>query len=177
MGIINNEKKWYALHIKPRQEFKAEAGLISLGIENYLPTIVVYKQWSDRKKRVTEPLIKSYIFIKANEKERLATLELKQVIRCLFYAGRPAAIPEFEIINLKNFISDKYEYRVVNSIVKGSIVKINDGPLAGVTGVVIDEQDGKYFAVSVELLNRSVITHIKDPRILEIFKEQKPAEN
>lgn len=172
MNLKNIEKKWFALHTKPRQEFKAEAGLMSLGIEYYLPTVTVLKQWSDRKKKITEPLLKSYVFIKANEKERLKAVELNPVIRCLFYNGKPAAIPEFEMENLRNFISEKYEFKVVNSIVKGSKVRITDGPFAGVTGTVVEEEEGKYLAVSIGLLNRSVIAHITDSAILELLRNE-----
>jgi len=177
MKTINNGKKWFALHTKPRQEFKAESGLRDLDIEYYLPTVTVIKQWSDRKKKVTEPLLKSYIFIKANDKERHSALELTPVIRCLFYNGRPAVIPEFEMENLRNFISENYEFKVLNSIVKGSKVRITEGPFAGVTGIVIQEQDGKYLAVSIDLLNRSVITHIKDTGMLELCKSGDPVES
>lgn len=170
MNLKNTKKKWFALHTKPRQEFKAEVGLISLDIEYYLPTVTVLKQWSDRKKKITEPLLKSYIFIKADEKERLKAVELNPVIRCLFYNGKPAAIPEFEMENLRNFISEKYEFKVVNSIVKGSKVRITEGPFAGVTGTVIDDPEGKYLAVSIGLLNRSVIAHITDSTMVELLK-------
>jgi transcription antitermination factor NusG len=65
------QKYWFVLYTKPRHEFKAEEQIKSLNIEVYLPTTTVVKQWSDRKKKVTEPLFKSYIFIYADEKERL----------------------------------------------------------------------------------------------------------
>ena len=69
------EKFWFALYTKPRNEFKSEQQLIAAGITNYLPTVTLLKQWSDRKKKVTEPLLRGYIFIYANEEERLVSLE------------------------------------------------------------------------------------------------------
>jgi len=55
------DKFWFALYTKPRNEFKAEQQLIAAGITNYLPTVTLLKQWSDRKKKVTEPLLRGYI--------------------------------------------------------------------------------------------------------------------
>jgi len=167
---LKTEKKWYALYTRPRSEFKAASQLSNIKVEYYLPQITVLRQWSDRKKKVREPLIKSYIFIKANEKERLLAVEEQAIIRCLFYRGKPASIPEFEIENLRNFVKEEYEYKVINEIVKGSKIKITEGPMAGVEGVVINEDDNKAIAVSIEILNRTVITYIKDTSILELLK-------
>ena len=51
--IMNDpsEKHWFALYTKPRHEFKAELQLKNISIDNYLPTYIVTKQWSDRKKK------------------------------------------------------------------------------------------------------------------------------
>ena len=67
-------KYWYVLYTKPRHEFKAEAQINSLNIESYLPTNTVIKQWSDRKKKITEPLFKSYIFRKFKRTRRQVNL-------------------------------------------------------------------------------------------------------
>ena len=41
---------------KTKNEFKAAKQLEAVGVEYYLPTIVKISQWSDRKKKITEPL-------------------------------------------------------------------------------------------------------------------------
>ena len=69
-------KKWFALYTRPRHEFKALEQIKELEVETYLPTITVIKQWSDRKKKITEPLFRSYIFIFAN----IFLLLLRQLI-------------------------------------------------------------------------------------------------
>ena len=67
----SKDKYWFALYTKPRNEFKAEQQLTAAEIINYLPTLTLVKKWSDRKNKVTEPLLRGYIFIYANEEERL----------------------------------------------------------------------------------------------------------
>jgi hypothetical protein len=57
------------------------------------------RQWSDRKKKITEPLLRGYIFIFADERERMISLEQDSVVRCIFDLGRPAKIPEWQINN------------------------------------------------------------------------------
>jgi transcriptional antiterminator RfaH len=66
--------KWYPVYTHPRAEKKACQALINKGIETYLPLHKQLKQWSDRKKWVEEPLIKSYLFV------RITTLEQTKVL-------------------------------------------------------------------------------------------------
>lgn len=168
---MSTEKKWFALYTKPRSEFKAETEIKNLGIENYLPTITRLKQWSDRKKKVVEPVLSSYIFIFADEKERLASLELNQVVRCIFEHGKPAVIPGWQIENLKKFLSDKSDFLINNGILQGTKIRIKSGPFEGVIGVIAAESNKKTLTVNLDLLNRSISATIPADVEFEIVKE------
>ena len=54
---------WFALYTKPHNEIKVAEKLLSMGIEAYCPTIVVEKQWSDRKKKIQQPPLYSFVFL------------------------------------------------------------------------------------------------------------------
>ncbi len=166
-----DSKFWFALYTKPRSEFKAEQQLTEAGVDNYLPKITRLRKWSDRKKLVTEPLLRSYIFIYANESERLISVEQKAVVRCLFDQGRPAVIPEWQIDSLRKMLETKTDVIVHNGIVPGAKVVIKNGPFEGVVGTVVNGESGKSISVSIELLNRTVIARIPDESILEVVKE------
>ena len=154
------QKNWFALYIKPQHEFKAKDELEKLSIQNYLPIVTKIKQWSDRKKKIDEPLLKGYIFIFADEKERLNSLENRCVVKCVSDHGRPAKIPDWQITNLKNMLSHKGEFMVLERLVKGLKVEIVEGPFKGVQGVVQQTETQNQLAVTIELLNRSVIVHL-----------------
>jgi len=166
------QKAWFALYTKPRSEFKAAKQIEAAGIEYYLPSITKIKQWSDRKKKITEPLISGYIFIYADEKERITSLEQFSIVRCVFERGRPAKIPQWQIDNLKNMLLNESEFQIKEGLVRGVKVKIKEGPFAGVIGTVQDSSTGKTIAVSIDLLNRSVIAHLPKESIFEIIKEK-----
>ncbi len=168
---LPKEKAWFALYTKPRSEFKAAEQIEEIGVNYYLPTITMLKQWSDRKKKVTEPLLRGYIFIYADEKERIISLEQKAVVRCIFDAGRPAKIPQWQIDNLKTMLSTKSEFSIQEGLVPGVQVRITDGPFAGVIGKVQGTENDKTIAVSIDLLNRSVIAHLPKESIFEVVKE------
>ncbi len=171
MEELSSTKHWFALYTKPRSEFKAEKQLIGVGVKNYLPTITRLKQWSDRKKKVTKPLLGGYIFIFANETERLLSIEQQAIVRCLFDAGRPARIPEWQIENLKKLLETNQELLIHNGIVAGAKVAIKNGPLEGVIGTVVEGGTGKSISVSIDLLNRSVIARLTDDCSLEVVSE------
>ncbi len=174
--ISITDKHWFAFYTKPRHEFKAEIQIGALGVVTYLPTTIELHQWSDRKKKVRTPLLSGYIFVYADERERIKALEVPAVIRCISERGRPAAIPENQIDNLRNFIREETKYSIYNGIVKGTKIVIKEGPFQGVSGVVAEDSDGKTLAVAIELLNRSIITYISDNDIVEVIKEE-PKEN
>jgi transcription antitermination factor NusG len=165
------EKFWFALYTKPRNEFKAEQQLLAAGITNYLPKVTLLKQWSDRKKKVTEPLLRGYIFIYANEEERLISLEQQSIVRCVFDVGRPARIPDWQIDNLKTMLATKVDIIVHKGIVPGAKVIIKDGPFEGIIGTVVEGQMGKSISVAIDLLNRSVIAQLPDESSLEAVRE------
>jgi len=166
------EKSWLALYTKPRSEVKAEEQLTSSSIQTYLPTITKLKQWSDRKKKVTEPLFRGYIFIYADEQERLISVEKQAIVRCLFDNGRPARIPEWQIDNIRKMLESDTNVIVHNGIVPGAKVKIKSGSFQGVIGTVINESSGKSISVSIDLLNRSVVARLPDNCDLEVVKGQ-----
>ncbi len=166
------EKSWYALYTKPRNEFKAAKQLEIVGVDYYLPTYVKISQWSDRKKKITEPLLRGYIFIFSNEKDRILSLEQPSIVRCVSERGKPARIPEWQICNLKKMLETNAEFHIKEGLAQGVKVKIKEGPFQGVIGVVQEAEVGKAIVVSIDLLNRSVIAHLPRESVFEIVKEK-----
>jgi transcription antitermination factor NusG len=158
---MSEVKHWFALYTKPRHEFKAQIQFESENIAYYLPTITRLKQWSDRKKKVIEPLFKGYIFIEATEKERLLAVEFNSIVKTIFFGGKPSIIPDYQINNLKTLLSNTNKVEVYHEIIKGNTIKITEGPFEGVEGVVYDVgKNDAMLAVNIDLLRRSVVVKI-----------------
>ncbi|HUX94025.1 MAG TPA: UpxY family transcription antiterminator [Ignavibacteriaceae bacterium] len=170
--ITSNDKSWFALYTKSRSEFKAAEEIHSVGVEYYLPSITRVRQWSDRKKKITEPLLRGYIFIFADERERMISLEQESVVRCIFDFGRPAKIPEWQINNLRLFLNGKSDFFVNEGLIPGEKVLIKDGPFEGVIGTILDKGNEKSIAVSIDLLNRSIVALLPKDSSIEIVKNQ-----
>ena len=170
MDSAGTNKYWFALYTKPRGEFKAKEQLTAEGIENYLPVVTRLKQWSDRKKKITEPLLRSYIFIYGDEQDRLISLEQRAIVRCIFDVGKPAKIPDWQIDNLKKMLETESNVIVHNGIVPGAKVMIKEGPFEGIIGTIVQGEAGKSISVTIDLLNRSVIARLPDNSSVELVR-------
>ncbi|HEX2866208.1 MAG TPA: UpxY family transcription antiterminator [Ignavibacteriales bacterium] len=168
----NQAKHWFALYTKPRHEFTAAEHMTDVGIEYYLPTVVKIKQWSDRKKRIVEPLIKGYIFIHATEKERILALQQRGVVSCVFFNGRAATIPNWQIENLKLMLETESEFQISEEIEAGTKVKITSGPFEGVLGVVNETTNGKVLSITIDLLKRSVTAILPAESVIKVVDEE-----
>lgn len=168
-NIVNSEnKKWFALYTKSKHEFKACEQLKSIGIDYYLPTTVRIKQWSDRKKKVTEPLFSGYIFIHGTEKDRLNALEEYAIVRSIYFEGRPAIVPNWQIENLIKMLENNVEVSVTDQLNVGTRVKIISGPFKDVEGIVyLNNNQEKMLAITIDLLRRSVVVKIPRESIIE----------
>jgi transcription antitermination factor NusG len=165
---FSEKKKWYALYTKPKHEFKAESQLNANGIEYFLPSVVRIKQWSDRKKKIKEPLFSGYIFVYGNERDRLIALEQYAIVRSIFFEGKPAVVPSWQIENLKKMLERGDDVTVVNQLSVGTHVKIVSGPFKDIEGVVYESvNQEKMLAITIDLLRRSVVVKIPRDSIIE----------
>lgn len=166
-------KWWFALYTKPRNEFKAARQIESLGIEYYLPVVTKTRQWSDRIKKIDEPLIHGYIFIHATEKERLFALTQDSIVRCVAFEGKVATIPDWQINNLRAMLSNSSaEVFVSDQISAGTPVKIIAGPFEGVSGVVSESCNARTISVTIDLLKRSVTAYLPAESVVKIEDNQ-----
>ncbi|NMB82788.1 MAG: UpxY family transcription antiterminator [Ignavibacteria bacterium] len=171
MKTASIEKHWFALYVKPRHEYKAESEIGNQSVEVYLPTIIVEKKWTDRKKKIEEPLFKGYLFILADECERINCLKIPSVIKTVCFNGKPSIIPDWQIENLKKILAEKPEVFVTNKIEVGQKVKIIEGPFCDVVGIVTEHKEGeKHLAVSIDLLKRSVLVRLHNDSIIKIVE-------
>jgi Transcription antiterminator len=138
---MNCEKHWLALYTRPRWEKKIVKLLNNKHIENYCPLNKVERRWADRKKIVFEPLIASYVFVRAVESEYVMIKETDGVLNFVHWLGKPAIIKDSEIESLKQFLLDYSNVRLEKIDVNvNDDVKIIYGPLISREGKVVEVQ-------------------------------------
>jgi transcription antitermination factor NusG len=127
---------WYAIYTKPRNEKKVADSLNAMGIEAYCPVVTTLKQWSDRKKKVTAPVLPSYVFVCLDAAQRNIVFQVAGVVRYVFWLGQPAIIRAIEIETLKKYLSDDYTAVVQTTLQRGDTLVVPAGPFKGQEGIV-----------------------------------------
>jgi len=137
------KKKWFVVYTKPQQELKVASQLSAMGIINYCPTITLVKQYSDRKKKVTRPLLSSYVMVELEEKEREKVFSCSGIVRYLFFLGKPAVVPASDITLMQNHLNGVYNDSKITTLSVGDSHTITQGPFSGVSGRVVETDNTK----------------------------------
>lgn len=160
-AISKNSCKWFPVYTNPRAEKKACEALRNKGIEVYLPLHKQLKQWSDRKKWIEEPLLKSYLFVKINEQQQTDVLMTKGIARFIYFSGKVAYMPDRQINELKLLLAAPYELEVTaEHLEAGEQIIIKGGPLKGMIGEVISYRTKKQLALRLESLGYSIVVYV-----------------
>jgi transcriptional antiterminator RfaH len=163
MALMVDESsfKWYPVCTNPRAEKKAYNALLEKGIEAYLPLSRRLKQWSDRKKWVEEPLLKSYLFVRIADSARTEVLMTRGVARFIYFSGKIAAMPDRQINELKLLMASSLELEVTEeNLQPGEKIKIKAGPLKGITGEIVAYRSQKQLLLRLENLGCSIIINV-----------------
>ena len=116
---------WYVLHTKPRNEKKVTRLLEQKGVRVYCPLRESIRQWSDRKKKVAEPVFKSYVFVYMDDykEENVKVLMTAGTVRFLWWVGKPGVVREEEIQAIKDFL-ENYKNQMIQLDPKKTILVI-----------------------------------------------------
>lgn len=118
-----DSKKWFVIYTKPRNEIKVSQRLSVLGIENYTPTRMEIRQWSDRKKKIAVALLPSMVLVNLNEKEVNKVFEVAGVVRYLFENQKRAEVSNEEVLAMKYYLENTY-YSKQKELAVGITVKV-----------------------------------------------------
>ncbi len=167
LKVAEDELAWYVIHAQSRKENEVEAALRRRGLEIFLPQVTVPSRRRDRKVSLRVPLFPGYLFISA----RLDTIIFHKIIKAhhvfrLLGNGRPSPIPEAEVDAIKTIVSGDRPYYPWTFLEKGKRVRVIDGPLTGVEGIILEKREQKRrLVVSVELFQRSVAVELADDMV------------
>ena len=155
--MVDSVYRWYPVYTKSRSEKKAYAELTKKGIEAYLPLRISVKQWSDRKKKVEEPLIKSYVFAFLSAKEFAEVLMTPGVARFIYFSGHVASIPDQQIADLKLLLATEAELELFDfDIAAGEKVLVHAGPFKGMIAELVSVKNKKSIILRLQNLGYAI---------------------
>ena len=167
---MSNTKKWYVVYTKPRWEKKVAVLLTDKGVENYCPLNRVSKKWSDRKKVVSEPLFKGYVFVALAITNKWEIKNTEGILNFVHWNGKPAVVKEKEINIIKKFLQEFDDIKVTgDKIITNDEVSIKQGLLMNFKGIVL-EINGNTTKVKIDGMGLT-LTAIFDKKNLELVQK------
>ena len=164
---------WYAIYTKPRSEKKVYERMCQIGYKAYLPLATSIREWSDRKKKVSVPLISGYVFVNTDKDTLFDMLRIQGTLGILRYLGKPAVIRDYEIENLKILMCDSAELSQLESVQyeKGEEVEVISGLFKGLKGYSVNIQGKHRIVVEVEAIGSRLAVNVPLEFVQKTIKE------
>lgn len=160
---------WLVAYTLPKTEKKVHEKLKLMGITSLLPLVEKVQIWSDRKKKVQFPLFPNYIFIETHLSKRFEPLKLKELVRYISFGGEVAQVRKEEIEMLKLLGSRvNKDVLVLNEAFnqKGLPVKIIEGPLTGLRGIVEHLRGKQKLLIKIHSLRQAISLEVSADMIV-----------
>lgn len=166
-----NTAHWFAVHVKSRHEFKVSERLVKAGIDVFLPAVERMSRWKDRNKLIQFPLFPGYLFVNITVRHdhTLTVLKTKGVVRFLgTVPGEPEPVPDEQIFWLKKIVGSKANLDPYPYLQKGQRVRIKQGPLVGVEGLLVEKAGQHKLVLSIDILSQSTSVTIHTSEVERI---------
>lgn len=147
---------WFAIRVKRHFEVSVAAHLKTSGFATVVPLSRTRRKWSDRIKTIEAPLIPGYVFCEFDPCNRMQVDFIPGVNGIVSFGNKLAEVDRAEILALKSVLAAGLEVAPWPRLEPGRKVEIRQGPLRGLTGVVVGDKTDQRFILSVTLLNRAV---------------------
>ena len=153
---------WYAIYTRPRHEKTVNDRLFEKEFDTYLPLVKRVSQWKDRKKKIEEPLFKSYLFVNFEYKYRFDVLETNGVVKIINFNGKPAVVPGWQIDSLKKMIESPETLQIEPFLRPGELAEITSGPMRGMKGTVVRRKGKSRMVLTIDGVMQSVSLEVAE---------------
>jgi len=160
MNVESSPDLWYALQVRTRWESSTATLLTGKGFQTFLPTYKTEKRWNGRPREVTAPLFPGYVFCRFDALKRLPVLVTPGVITVVGRGRIPVPVEDSEIEAIQKVVSTGLRVEPWPYLEIGQLVRIEDGALRGIEGILTGFKRARRIVVSVSLLRRSVALEI-----------------
>ena len=157
---MSTSEQWFALRVKSHCEKVVSTIARNKGFEEFLPLYQCRQRWSDRLKLVDFPLFPGYVFCRLDPQYRLPLLTIPGVLHFVGIGKTPVAIEDEEIVAIQSAVKSGLAAEPWPFLEAGQRVRLEDGPLAGLEGFLVEVRKQCRVVVSVTLLKRSVAVEI-----------------
>jgi transcription antitermination factor NusG len=155
-----SDSSWYALYTRHQHEKIVDQILTNKGFNTFLPLYATTHKWKDRTKALTLPLFPCYVFLKGGIERRLQILTTPGVHGLVSSAGQPATIPDIEIEAIRRVVKSGARVEAHPYLKCGNWVRVKDGPLTGIEGILVRKKNISRLVLSVEILGTAAAIEV-----------------
>jgi transcription antitermination factor NusG len=156
---------WYGIRTLSNHERVTATALQGKGYESYLPLYSRHRRRADVVAKSEHPLFAGYVFCRFDVKKRLPILMTTGVISVVGFGREPAPIPDEEIEAIKAVLRSGFAAEPCPYLKEGRPVRVTNGSLEGVEGILVKKKSQFRMVVSVTMLQRSISIEIDCDRL------------
>lgn len=160
------EARWAVIHTKPRCEKKLADYARRSGIWYYLPQMESHRLYEKRQITFTKPMFPSYLFCLLDHQSKQTLVVTGHTVGFIRVPSQQELLED--LINIHRVRQPKVELQSTLWLSEGLQVRIERGPLKGVTGVVESHSKLHEVRLQVEILRQAVLVKV-DPADVKII--------
>jgi transcription antitermination factor NusG len=167
---LHSEMLWYAGYTASRHEKRVAEHFAQRGVEHFLPLYETIHRWNNGRHWVRLPLFPGYIFVRIALRDRLRVIEVPGFVRLVGFSSLPCPLPEADINKMKEALNKGVLAEPYPYLTAGTRVEIKNGPLQGMTGILLRRQNKCRVVISVDLIMRSMSVEVEAGDVVSIRK-------
>jgi transcription termination/antitermination protein NusG len=155
---------WYALYTRSHCEQLVCDQLAAKGFQLLLPRIEAWSHRAGKRHLIFVPMFPGYLFLR-HALDKTSYIEVRKARGLVRILGegwdRPSVVPDAEIEAIQTVLNASLPIMPHSYLREGQRVRITQGPLSGVEGVLVQSKPAKGLLIlSVDLLQRSVAVEV-----------------
>jgi len=154
------ENRWYVASTAPHHEKWVARQLEGFRVQNFLPLYRSLRRWKDRRKELELPLFPGYLFVRIPLSDRLRVLRTPGVVQIVGFQGRPQSVPDSEVETLRQSVLHGTSLQPHPYLKVGRKVRVQNGPLTGMEGILVRQKDAFRVVLSVEMITHSFAVEV-----------------
>lgn len=166
--------RWFAVRVRSQKEWSVAGSIASKGFEKFLPLYQCRRRWSDRLKSMELPLFPGYVFCHLDPRYRLPILTVPGVLYFIGIGKVPAPIDDTEIAAIQIAVQSGLRIEPSAYLGVGKKVRLDEGPLAGLEGILVEVRKQCRVVVSLTLLKRSVAVEVDRQWLSPLYTKEPP---
>jgi transcriptional antiterminator RfaH len=157
---LPDQRRWWAIYTKSRQEKSLARQLRGMTIPHYLPLVPKVSRIGGRNVRSHLPLFSGYVFLFGSEEERVSALTTNRISQILPVADTAQMTKDLR--HVRTLIASGAPLTVEARLQPGRRVRIKAGALMGLEGVIVARRGESRLLIAVHYLQQGVSVQIAD---------------